>query len=363
MSAGDTEQTAEIVHPREAHSLIGHERAEAALLEAYRSGRLAHAWLITGPRGIGKATLAYRFARFMLAQMPVAEHETLSLPSDHVTFQRVAAGGHGDLMALERAADDKTGRMRAEIVVDDVRKLHRFFTMTSAETPWRIAIVDSADEMNRNAANALLKMLEEPPERGILLLIAHAPGRLLPTIRSRCRRLDLRPLSVETVADVIALRRPDIHGDERLALAHLSGGSPGRALEIASSGGISFYQDLTGHLEKLPRVDIPALYSFADKIADKNNSGTFRIFATLLEDWFSRMILSAAAGPQALASGHEMDARDRALMARFAAARPLDRWLALRDELLSLFAQAEGLRLDQRQVVVDCFTRLQRALS
>ena len=359
----EADQVTDVVHPREASTLVGHERAEHELLEAYRSGRLPHAWLIAGPRGIGKATLAYRFARHVLSGGAGTEPETLAVPSSNMTFQRIAAGGHGDLMALERETDDKTGRMRSEIVVDDVRKLHHFFNMTSAETPWRIAIVDSADEMNRNAANALLKMLEEPPSRGLLLLIAHAPGRLLPTIRSRCRRLDLRPLSIETVADVIALRRPDIHGPERLALAHLAGGSPGRALEIAASGGIGFYEDLTGHLERLPSLDIPALYRFADKLAEKGNENMFRIFATLLEDWFSRMILSAAAGPKALASGHEMAERDGALMARFAAARPLDRWLALRDELLALFAQAEGLRLDQRQVVVDCFTKMQRALS
>jgi DNA polymerase-3 subunit delta' len=359
--AREIDRAAEAVHPRAATSLIGHERAEADLLDAYRSGRLPHAWLIAGPRGIGKATLAYRFARFVLSQ---PEHaDSLAVSQSHVAFQRVAAGSHGDLMTLEREADEKTGRLKSEIVVDDVRKLQRFFAMTSAETPWRIAVIDSADEMNRNAANALLKMLEEPPARGLLLLIAHAPGRLLPTIRSRCRRLDLRPLSIDTVADVVALRRPDIHGAERLALAHLAGGSPGRALEIAASGGIAFYHDLTAHLERLPKVDIPALYGFADKMAEKGNDNLFRTFAGLLEDWFYRLILAAAAGPSALGEGHEMDERDRSLMSRFAKARPLDRWLALREELLALFAQADGLRLDQRQVVIDCFTKLQRALS
>jgi len=363
MKSKDKEPDFEIVHPREATTLIGHERAEHDLLQAYGSGRLPHAWLIAGPRGIGKASLAYRFARYVLSGGAGTESDSLYIPASNPTFQRIAAEGHGDLMVLEREADEKTGRTRSEIVVDDVRKLHHFFAMTSAETPWRIAIVDSADEMNRNAANALLKMLEEPPSRGLLLLIAHAPGRLLPTIRSRCRRLDLRPLTIETVADVIALRRPDIHGPERLALAHLAGGSPGRALEIATSGGIAFYEDLTSHLERLPKLDIPALYSFADKMSEKGNDNMFRIFATLLEDWFARMILSAAAGPKALTSGHEIGERDRVLMARFAKARPLDRWLSLRDELLSLFAQADGLRLDQRQVVMDCFTKMQRALS
>lgn len=361
--AKERDQSAEIAHPRETTSLVGHERAEAAFLEAYRGGRLPHAWLIAGPRGIGKATLAYRFARFVLSQPSAENVESLAIPTTSQAFQRVAAGSHGDLMAIERAADEKSGRLRAEIVVDDVRKLHHFFTMTSAETPWRIAVVDSADEMNRNAANALLKLLEEPPARGLLLLVAHTPGRLLPTIRSRCRRLDLRPLSIEAVSDVIGLRRPDIHGAERLALAHLSGGSPGRALEIAASGGMDFYHDLTAHLERLPNLDIPALYGFADRLADRGNEGLFRTFASLLEDWFYRLILAASAGPNALGEGHEVDERDKALMARFAKAKPVDRWLALREELIALFAQAEGLKLDQRQVVIDCFTKLQRALS
>jgi DNA polymerase III subunit delta' len=361
--ASGADQILEIVHPRAATALVGHERAEAAFLEAYRGGRLPHAWLIAGPRGIGKATLAYRFARYVLSQPSADNAETLAIPSTSQAFQRVASGGHGDLMAIERVPDEKSGRMRSEIVVDDVRKLHHFFSMTSAETPWRIAVVDSADEMNRSAANALLKVLEEPPARGLLLLVAHAPGRLLPTIRSRCRRLDLRPLSVEAVSDVIGLRRPDIQGAERLALAHLSGGSPGRALEIAASGGINFYHDMTAHLERLPNLDVPALYGFADKLADRNNDGLFRTFASLLEDWFYRLILAASAGPSALGEGHEVDERDRVLMERFAKARPVGRWLALRDELIALFAQADGLKLDQRQVVIDCFTKLQRALS
>src|SRR5258706_1927538 len=201
MSARQVEPQIAAVHPRETSILAGHREAEAALLNAYRSGRIPHAWLIGGPSGIGKATLAYRMARFVLAnpdpKAPAVRNATsLTLPDADRTVRRIAAQGHPDLLVLERVVNEKTGKLYTVIRVDDVRRTVPFFGSTAGEGGGRVSIVDTADELQYpQAANALPKIPEEPPRNALLLLISHAPARLLPTIRSRCRRLSLRPLS------------------------------------------------------------------------------------------------------------------------------------------------------------------------
>jgi len=189
--------------------LIGHMRAEQRILETLRSGRMHHAWLLSGPVGIGKATLAYRFARFMLAHPDsVPEHaDSLHVDEEHPVFRMVAAGSHPDLVTCRRMPDPRTGRLRAMIGVDEARTVSRFLTHTAAEGGWRVAVIDAADDMNAAAANAILKILEEPPARCLFLLVSHSPGRLLPTIRSRCIHLPLRPLSVAQVREALALVR------------------------------------------------------------------------------------------------------------------------------------------------------------
>src|ERR1700677_2098107 len=199
MSARQIEPQIAAVHPRETTALSGHREAELALLNAYRSGRIPHAWLIGGPLGIGKATLAYRMARFVLAHRNagaagVQRAETLQLdPADPVA-RHVAAGAHGSLLTLQRTLNDK-GVLRTVITVDETRETISFFGSTAAAEGWRVCIVDTVDELNPNAANALLKILEEPPRQSLFLLVSHSPGRVLPPILSRCRRLPLRPLS------------------------------------------------------------------------------------------------------------------------------------------------------------------------
>jgi DNA polymerase-3 subunit delta' len=224
-------------HPRERQVLIGHAEAERQLLDAYRGPRMHHAWLIGGPEGIGKATLAYRFARFVLAN-PVAaripaEVDSLAVPEDHPVARRIVAGSHTDLLALRRIAEVGKDKIPQEISVNAMRDIVRFFGSTAGEGGWRICIVDAADDLNRSSANALLKLLEEPPPRSLFLIVAHLPGRLLPTIRSRCRMLHLHPLTsdeivagLQTFADI---RLPD---DEAARISALADGSLRRALEL-----------------------------------------------------------------------------------------------------------------------------------
>src|ERR1700723_3402772 len=197
-----------VPHPRETTDLFGHREAELSLLNAYRSGRIPHAWLIGGAQGLGKASRAYRTARFVLAHRDalaadVQRAETLWVdPSDPVA-RHVAAGAHGGLLTLERSLNDK-GVMRTVITVDETRETISFFGSTAAAEGWRVCIVDTVDELNPNAANALLKVLEEPPRQSLFLLVSHAPARVLPTILSRCRKLALRPLAASDVIQAAA---------------------------------------------------------------------------------------------------------------------------------------------------------------
>src|SRR5271157_1835411 len=223
MSARQIEPQFSAVHPRETAVLFGHREAELALLNAYRSGRIAHAWLIGGPAGIGKATLAYRMARFVLAHRDPAAPEvqragTLRVdPSDPVARQ-VASSAHGGLLTLERTLNDK-GVLRTVITVDETRETISFFGTTAAVEGWRVCIVDTVDELNPNAANALLKVLEEPPQQSLFLLVSHAPARVLPTILSRCRKLPLRPLANSDVMRAAAEAANLAAGDPALAEA------------------------------------------------------------------------------------------------------------------------------------------------
>src|SRR5215831_2930942 len=233
--------------PRANPDLIDHEEAERELRRLGEIGRLPHAILLSGPRGIGKATLAFRLARFLLAtaeERVAAAEVGLAVDPKSGVFRRVAAGSHADLLTIERGYDSRRRRLRGEIVVEDAREITNFFRLTAAEEGWRIVIIDGAEEMNRSAANALLKVLEEPPRRALLLLVSHSPGRLLPTIRSRCRRFPLAALERPAVMSLLRRYRPEIAEPEAEALAMLCNGSIGRALELADAGGLALYRSI-----------------------------------------------------------------------------------------------------------------------
>ena len=358
--------------------LMEHEAAERTLLDAWASGRLHHAWLISGPSGIGKATLACRFARFLLAQgagqaaadaagpslfgdlapapaAPVAQPTSLYLAPDNPIFHRIAMRGHGDLYTVTLGYDVKRARERKVIVVDDVRDIRNFISLTAAENGYRVVIIDGAEDMNKNAANALLKMLEEPPPRTVFLLICHAPGRLLPTIRSRCRGLALRPLRDDTLAALLRRHRPELGEDETAALMRIADGSIGRALRYAGEGGVALYGEMVGLLMPLPELDIGALHTFGEKLARPNGIAAYNLFGELLGWWLVRMVRGAASGVAA----PEIVTGEHGLMQRLTGARSLDQWAEVWEKIAHLFTRAASVNLDRKQTVLSAMQTLQ----
>ena len=282
MSARSTAAETSVPHPRETIAFFGHGEAERTLLDAYRSGRIPHAWLIGGAQGIGKATLAYRMARFVLAHgdpaIPkVQAAETLELDPMHPVTRHVAADTHGGLLILERTPNEK-GVMRTVISVEQTRETIAFFGSTAALGGWRVCIVDTVDELNPNAANALLKVLEEPPRQSLFLLVSHAPARVLPTIQSRCRKLALRPLATDDVIRAAAEAAQIAPDDTSLReAADAAEGSVARVLALAGGDALKLQQRTTALLDSLPQVDPRELHALGDALggSDRAALGAF----------------------------------------------------------------------------------------
>src|SRR3954467_15097869 len=294
MSPRQTERETAICHPRETSVLFGHREAETALLAAYRSGRIPHAWLIGGPQGIGKATLAYRMARFVLAHgqplaLSVQRAEDLAINPDHAVARQGAASSHGGLLTLERPANDR-GVMRTVITVDETRETIGFFGSTAAAEGWRVCIVDTVDELNPNAANALLKILEEPPQRSLFLLVSHAPARVLATIQSRCRKLRLRALATDDVIRAAA-KAADVAADDPALseAAAAAEGSVSRALTLLGGDALKLQQRTAALLATLPQVDPRELHALGEQLP-LSDRVALSAFIDGVERWISERL-------------------------------------------------------------------------
>jgi DNA polymerase-3 subunit delta' len=287
-------------HPREQTKFFGHAAAEAEVLAAWNRSRLPHALLLGGPEGIGKATLAYRIARFLLSA-PKPGAKTLEIPADHRASRQVAALSHPDLVVLRRIAAEEGKKPPSEISVDEVRRAIAFFGSTAAMGGWRVAIVDSVDELNKNGTNALLKVLEEPPPHSLFLLISHTPGRLIATIRSRCQKLSLRPLAEADVikaVESIAAEIPDLPRAQIKVAAAASGGSVRRALALLLGEGLEVRGLTEDLLARLPAVDGEALHKLGDKLY---GGDAIYVFAETVEDWLAAAATKEGAAPARLA--------------------------------------------------------------
>jgi DNA polymerase-3 subunit delta' len=281
----------------------------------------------------------------------------LAIPPDSGVFRRVASGGHADLLTVERAYDPRRRRLRSEIVVDDTREIGAFLRLTPAEGGWRVVIVDGADEMNRNAANALLKILEEPPRRALLLLVAHSPGRLLPTIRSRCRRFPLAPLSAAIVAELLARYRPELDPAAAMSVTALAEGSIGRALDLAAAGGVELYRAVLALLARERGIDPAALHAFADRLVRPEAEEAYRVVENLVGQMLAR--LAIAATQSEAEAGALPD--EGALLRRLGRRAPAARWAALRGDIEESFARTDALNLDRKQTILGAFFAIERA--
>ncbi|MEZ5666786.1 MAG: DNA polymerase III subunit delta' [Alphaproteobacteria bacterium] len=342
-------------HPRGTADLVGHAAAEALLLDLWNGGRMPHAVMLCGRPGIGKATLGYRLARFVLAQgaQPAGAGlfddgpTTLALPPDSPTFRRVASGGHVDLMVLERPWDEKRNRRRGVIPMEMAQKAVQFLRLTSGEGGWRVVLVDAVDDLNASSANALLKVLEEPPPRVLLILIANAVGRVLPTIRSRCRQLALAPLSDEQTRAVVAAHAPDAAADECSLAVRLADGSPGQALALLDEGAAALYVDFIELMGAMPDYDVGRAIAFAEAAGASGDEAPFAAFTGLFAGWIGRLVRGAATGEAAPPL-----AREGEVNARLAGGSALDPWFEVWDKARAWFAETNALNLDRKQAVL-----------
>ncbi|HEY8617948.1 DNA polymerase III subunit delta' [Phenylobacterium sp.] len=326
----------DVPHPREVFSLEGQAQAEEAFEAARARGRLHHAWLLTGPEGVGKATFAYRAARRLLGAPADARYGLLGSDPEHPVSRQVAARSHPDILVLEREGPD--GKPRKVIPVDDVRRLAEFFSKSPASAPHRVAIVDAADDLNVNAANALLKTLEEPPPRGVLLMVAHSPGRLLATIRSRCRRLAFHPYDLEHAAQFVRTRA-EVTEEEALRLSRMAGGAPGRALALAAGDAIAMDDAARHLLGELPRVDDAFALSLADRFRGGEGQAQFNLLLDRLAERVHTMTL------------------DRAREG----IGPLDHWAQAWETLQRLPREVEALNLDRTDALFTALRELCQA--
>lgn len=364
----DTEQL-EIPPPRENPHCYGHEQAQARLLTEFAQDRLHHAYLIHGPRGIGKATFAFRIARAILAAAatPLASaapppslfgdlpppspeptqgegQDAAYLPPEHPVFRRVASGAHSDLLVLSPQTDGKKASESRLITVEQARQVPEFLSLTAAEGAWRVVIIDALDQLNPNAANALLKAIEEPPPRALLLLVCHEPGRILDTIRSRCRSLPLRPPSPDAFAEILGLIAPQISPSQRQELYVLSHGAPGYAMHLAQHQAPALYREWLALLAA--GDDAGAALAFAETHAGAKSA---ELWAALCHCWrltIARARLVGIGGARPLLDAAE----EEALRAIAALHTPpmLDRWLSDGEALL---AQTDQFHLDKRQTL------------
>jgi DNA polymerase-3 subunit delta' len=284
------------VHPAANTRLFGHEAAEEFLARSYRSGKGHHAILIEGPEGVGKATLAFRFANHVLAYpRPEDAPESISDPdTTSPTFRQIVAGASHNLLHITRPFDAKSGKFKTAITVDEVRRAGKFFGQTSGGESWRIVIVDPADDMNRSAANAILKMLEEPPRRSMFLVLSHAPGRLLPTIRSRCMPLILRPLPDADLKRALQTLGLAVAPALEAKLMAASGGSVSQAIKLVNYGGLDILVAFEAVLGASGAEQRKAMHKIADAVAARGSDTLYGFFIDHAAEYIAKEARGAA---------------------------------------------------------------------
>lgn len=333
--------------PDPAHNpiLIGHDEALRQVKEAFAGGRMHHAWLISGIEGIGKATLAWHIAHHVLSN---GENPLGNINGKLPAAKLILAGAHPDMLMVRRQANDK-GDLRDSIVVEDALKIAAFLHKTATHNGWRVVLIDEAHALNRFGQNAILKILEEPPARALIVMTATSPGALLPTIRSRCRLLPLEPLGEGSLKAILARFEPEIAGEELATLIALAGGSAGFALKVVRTETLPLYAELHELLGALPQLDIARLHKLADRIGRKADAESFDVISGLLTELLRRAVHARAAGEQG--TGIPLPPM------------PLDQAMQLWDKTRATFALADSANLDKKLAFVNAISDIRRTAA
>lgn len=339
-----------VPHPRHTAEIFGQSAAEQAFLAAHAGGRMHHAWLLTGPRGVGKATLAWRIARFLIAARNTdARPASLALAPDDPVARRVAALSDPHLFLMRPTRNPDTGTERRDITVDTARKLKDFLHLSASDGGRRVVLIDAADQMNVAASNAILKLLEEPPERTTFLLVCHAPARLLPTIRSRCLQLPLAPLGGEDIA--AALDQAGLSpGIEPAALSQLSEGSVGEAARLLQQDGPEIYARLVALFARCPEIDRSALLSLAAMPPGAAGQARMDALVGLIALLLARLARSGAGLPPAAEAARGEAELFEQLAPDAAAGRA---WADLQQSLSVRLGHARRVNLDPSTLILD----------
>lgn len=365
VDAATSDEPIEIT-PRNNPAFLGHEGVEKSLLGDFQAGRMPHALILAGPTGIGKATLAFRLARFLFSQADTAqgaglfgdEPATTSLyvAPENPVFRRVASSGHADLLTIEREFDEKKGRLKTEISVESVRRIHPFLRLTAAENGWRVVIIDSAEYLNTSSQNALLKILEEPPEKAILILTTGQPGSFLPTIRSRCRMVHMEPLSEQVISALLDKIVPGLSGEEKASLSRLAQGSIGKALQFHADGGIALYRQLLDVVSTMPELDMVRVHDLAEKLGKYGAEQNYNVAMEIMTGWCERQARASARGQVAA----DILPGDKDIFDRIKRMYPPGHFLNAWEKISLLVRQTESYKLDKRQAIIGAFLALQR---
>ena len=365
----ESDRVDELPHPRETFSLFGQDEAEATFISALNSDRLHHAWLLTGPRGIGKATFAWRAARHLLTTPPPddgglfgdapSKIETLDVDEHHPVVHRMAALSEPGLLLIRRSWDSDRKRLRAQITVDDVRKLSSFFGLSATDGGRRVVIIDTVDDMNPSAANALLKVLEEPPKNAIFFLVSHAPQKLLLTIRSRCRQRRFQPLNKEDLSLALTTAGLSSAIDSTL-LVGLAGGSVGEAATLAQLDGPALYSDLVKLCATCPQLDRGTARQMIEKLTARGAEARLELFIRMLDLFLGRMAHFGVGKPPASeVCGQEFDTFARLTPT---SVRAKD-WATLQQELSDRIRHGLAVNVDAQSLIMDAFLQINGVAS
>lgn len=370
--AADHVQADALLPPRETPILYGHKAQEDFVLSLYNQGRMPHALILAGGEGIGKSTFAFRLARFLLKHgkggaaddaggglfgeaLPKAQPDSLYVAPDDSVFRQVASGGHPDLFYAGVEMDEKKGRMKTGVSIETIRRIPGFMRMTASYGGWRVAIIDDADSMTRQAQNGILKILEEPPDHAILLLVAHRPGMFLPTIRSRCRTIHFKSPDMADFSLLTRRAAPGLDDRSLKILADMTDTSPGRAIALSENGGLDAFERLMILLDQWPNWSWPEIHGFADNLAKPGQEGAYESFADTMRWVINRLTKTKAEGlvPEGPLA--------RPILNEMISHYPLVQWLEICEQLGEHFDQVQYSSLDRRHGVIGAFALLGEA--